>query len=106
MFRHEFFTHRGGRILLLLSTHKEKKEEDVTFKKNMNRSLQLVVFYQFFAPRYCLDVDEDGIHDEYDDCYNPGCTIVDAYGCPRDSDGDGIPDSKAITRFFFPVPFP
>lgn len=52
----------------------------------------LFVFYQFFAPRYCLDVDGDGIHDEYDDCYNPGCTIVDAYGCPRDSDTDGIPD--------------
>lgn len=54
----------------------------------------LFVFYQFFAPRYCLDVDGDAIHDEYDDCYNPECDIIDAHGCPRDSDGDGIADCE------------
>ena len=38
------------------------------------------------------DEDKDGVPDDQDNCYNPGCTIVDSQGCPRDSDGDGIND--------------
>lgn len=38
------------------------------------------------------DEDRDGVPDDQDDCYNPGCTIVDSRGCPRDSDGDGLYD--------------
>jgi hypothetical protein len=39
-----------------------------------------------------IDFDEDGVLDEKDSCYNPGCTIVDAQGCPIDSDNDGVRD--------------
>jgi len=38
------------------------------------------------------DRDKDGITDDRDNCYNPGCTIVDSSGCPYDTDGDGIND--------------
>jgi hypothetical protein len=48
--------------------------------------------YIFVFPRYILDCDNDGIHDHYDACENPGCNIVDSSGCPRDSDGDGLED--------------
>ena len=36
------------------------------------------------------DRDKDGVTDDRDDCYNPGCTLVDSQGCPYDSDGDGV----------------
>lgn len=39
-----------------------------------------------------VDTDSDGVQDPQDDCYNPGCTIVDSSGCPQDSDGDGVTD--------------
>jgi heat shock protein HslJ len=38
------------------------------------------------------DDDQDGIPNNSDRCYNPGCTIIDEHGCPRDTDGDGLPD--------------
>jgi len=38
------------------------------------------------------DEDNDGVPDHQDDCDNPGCTIVDSDGCPKDSDGDGVND--------------
>ena len=38
------------------------------------------------------DTDQDGIADTVDECHNPGCTLVDAVGCPKDSDGDGLND--------------
>lgn len=38
------------------------------------------------------DTDGDGIPDDEDACYNPGCKIVDSQGCPKDSDGDGVND--------------
>jgi len=38
------------------------------------------------------DKDNDGVTDDRDNCYNPGCTVVDSIGCPKDSDGDGIND--------------
>jgi len=40
------------------------------------------------------DSDNDGVPDDRDDCYNPGCSIVDSWGCPRDSDGDGLDDCE------------
>ena len=36
------------------------------------------------------DEDGDGVPDDHDDCYNPGCYIVDSRGCPLDSDSDGV----------------
>lgn len=44
------------------------------------------------APEQEADHDQDGIPDNSDSCYNPGCTIVDEHGCPRNTDGDGLPD--------------
>jgi hypothetical protein len=38
------------------------------------------------------DTDGDGVPDDQDSCYNPGCTIVDSRGCPEDSDSDGTDD--------------
>jgi len=38
------------------------------------------------------DRDSDGVLNSSDQCYNPGCTIVDSQGCPKDSDGDGVRD--------------
>jgi heat shock protein HslJ len=38
------------------------------------------------------DRDGDGVSDDQDACYNPGCTIIDELGCPRDADADGLPD--------------
>jgi hypothetical protein len=40
------------------------------------------------------DRDRDGIPDNRDKCYNPGCGIVDSDGCPKDSDGDGVTDCE------------
>jgi hypothetical protein len=40
------------------------------------------------------DADADGVPDSQDNCYNPGCSIVDSRGCPEDSDGDGINDCE------------
>ncbi|MGD2247784.1 MAG: hypothetical protein PVF58_05210 [Candidatus Methanofastidiosia archaeon] len=36
------------------------------------------------------DTDGDGVTDDRDTCYNPGCNLVDSGGCPLDSDGDSI----------------
>ena len=38
------------------------------------------------------DRDGDGVSNSSDQCYNPGCTLVDSQGCPKDSDGDGVRD--------------
>ncbi len=38
------------------------------------------------------DRDGDGVLNSSDQCYNPGCTIVDSQGCPKDTDGDGVVD--------------
>jgi hypothetical protein len=38
------------------------------------------------------DKDGDGVPDDEDGCYNPECDIVDAQGCPKDSDSDGLND--------------
>ncbi len=38
------------------------------------------------------DRDKDGVTDDRDNCYNPGCTDVDSQGCPYDTDGDGVDD--------------
>jgi hypothetical protein len=38
------------------------------------------------------DRDGDGVPDDSDQCYNPGCSIIDARGCPKDTDADGIND--------------
>lgn len=40
------------------------------------------------------DDDNDGIPNSKDSCYNPGCTVVDSKGCPRDTDGDGTSDCE------------
>ena len=40
------------------------------------------------------DSDNDGVPDDQDGCYNPGCTIVDSQGCPIDSDNDGVNDCE------------
>lgn len=42
--------------------------------------------------RSLSDEDDDGVVDDEDDCHNPGCSLVDAQGCPKDSDGDGVTD--------------
>jgi len=38
------------------------------------------------------DIDEDGVPDDEDGCYNPDCNIVDSKGCPKDTDRDGLND--------------
>ena len=40
------------------------------------------------------DSDTDGVADNEDLCYNPGCSIIDETGCPIDSDGDTVPDCE------------
>ena len=40
------------------------------------------------------DTDADGVPDNQDGCYNPGCTAVDSNGCPRDTDRDGTNDCE------------
>ena len=44
------------------------------------------------TPQPPPDTDHDGVPDVDDDCFNPGCTLVDENGCPKDSDGDGLAD--------------
>ena len=44
------------------------------------------------------DRDRDGIIDDEDRCNNPDCDIVDADGCPLDSDGDGMDNCKDECR--------
>ncbi len=39
-----------------------------------------------------IDSDQDGVPDSVDSCYNPGCSHVNARGCPKDTDGDGLQD--------------
>jgi hypothetical protein len=46
----------------------------------------------FYVKERVSDSDRDGIPDNRDKCDNPGCTVVDAQGCPRDSDNDGVND--------------
>ena len=40
------------------------------------------------------DSDTDGVTDDEDQCYNPGCSLVDETGCPVDSDSDTVPDCE------------
>jgi hypothetical protein len=47
------------------------------------------VTYQVYG-----DKDNDGVTDNLDDCYNPGCTKVNSNGCPKDSDGDSVDDCE------------
>src|SRR5690606_1371253 len=45
------------------------------------------------------DADNDGVPETLDKCpYTPQGVKVDAYGCPTDSDKDGIPDFKDIEQ--------
>jgi hypothetical protein len=44
------------------------------------------------GPSQDTDTDGDGVTDDEDSCYNPGCSIVDSRGCPEDSDSDGTDD--------------
>jgi hypothetical protein len=44
------------------------------------------------SPEPVIDSDRDGIPDNDDECYNPGCTLIDTAGCPKDTDGDGLQD--------------
>jgi hypothetical protein len=44
------------------------------------------------SPQPETDTDNDGIPDSADNCHNPGCTLVDTQGCPKDSDGDELQD--------------
>ena len=57
-------------------------------------NIQLIVGYTFGL--YTLeerDSDEDGVPDSKDDCPGtPKGAFVDAHGCPHDSDGDGVWD--------------
>jgi hypothetical protein len=53
--------------------------------------------------RQISDIDEDGIPDAYDNCYNPGILDINADGCPKDSDGDGVFD-YADKCDYFPGP--
>ena len=46
------------------------------------------------CPQVSGDRDNDGLPDDIDSCYNPGCTIVDSQGCPKDYDSDGINDCE------------
>jgi hypothetical protein len=40
------------------------------------------------------DSDADGVADDRDGCFNPGCSRVDTRGCPLDSDNDGVNDCE------------
>ena len=40
------------------------------------------------------DDDQDGIPNDRDGCYNPGCEVIDSQGCPIDSDNDGLTDCE------------
>ena len=44
------------------------------------------------CPEPTGDKDNDGVKDDRDGCYNPGCGVVDSSGCPKDSDSDGVND--------------
>ncbi len=47
------------------------------------------------APAAPKDSDGDGVVDSRDECPNtPAGVAVNAFGCPKDSDGDGVPDFK------------
>jgi len=48
--------------------------------------------FEYVLPCYVFDGDGDGVHNCYDDCFNPECCKVDEHGCPKDSDGDGVHD--------------
>jgi OOP family OmpA-OmpF porin len=44
-------------------------------------------------PGKCKDTDGDGVCDSKDKCPDtPPCAVVDEFGCPKDSDGDGVYD--------------
>ncbi|HVP56860.1 MAG TPA: OmpA family protein [bacterium] len=44
-------------------------------------------------PGKCKDSDGDGVCDSKDKCPDtPPCAVVDEFGCPKDSDGDGVWD--------------
>lgn len=58
-----------------------------------NERLGLSIFaWAAIAPSDGADGDADGVPDDSDQCYNPGCSIIDSRGCPKDTDGDGIND--------------
>ncbi|MBU7018442.1 MAG: PEGA domain-containing protein [Theionarchaea archaeon] len=40
------------------------------------------------------DDDGDGVSNSDDSCYNPDCNLVDANGCPKDTDNDGLNDCE------------
>ncbi|MBU7045717.1 MAG: thrombospondin type 3 repeat-containing protein [Theionarchaea archaeon] len=40
------------------------------------------------------DDDGDGVSNSDDACYNPDCNLVNANGCPKDTDNDGLNDCE------------
>lgn len=72
----------------------------ITPKENPHGSFTLVtVMGSYTRPRTDTDADQtspdadaDSVTDDNDQCFNPGCSLVDETGCPIDSDSDGIPD--------------
>lgn len=61
--------------------------QELQDQKSLNHFVQ-EVFYTLLA-----DSDNDGVHDQYDQCPDtPHGVEVDETGCPVDSDGDGVAD--------------
>jgi len=52
----------------------------------------LIVEISSAAKSSDIDTGGDNVPDDQDTCYNPGCSIVDSQGCPKDSDSDGVND--------------
>lgn len=83
----------------------DKREVPRTFREILEILVAIFVIigvifgiYEFVFPGYILDCDRDDVHDYYDACENPGCSIIDSSGCPKDSNVDGIRDCDDACR--------
>ena len=69
-----------------------KHEESLQWYSPLNAQKQVLL--PETKPFECIDLDKDGVCDQWDKCPDtPEGIRVDGSGCSLDSDGDGVPDS-------------
>ena len=81
-------------MTLSLGVHYKIGKHDESLQWYSPLTPQKQVLIPETKPFECIDVDKDGVCDQWDKCPDtPEGIRVDGSGCSLDSDGDGVPDS-------------